>query len=78
MPVDGKFLILTNWKAKNFKLMECPLDKTEKENWMEVIPHRADVLLESAEEFKDYTVLSERKNGLTEFLLQLVARYEPR
>lgn len=66
MPVDGKFLILTNWKAKNFRLMECPLDKTEKENWKEVIPHRTDVLLESAEEFKDYTVLSERKNGLTE------------
>ncbi|MCX2573701.1 S9 family peptidase [Pedobacter sandarakinus] len=66
MPVDGKFLILTNWKAKNFRLMECPLDKTEKENWKEVIEHRSDVLLESVEEFKDYTVLSERKNGLTE------------
>ncbi|WP_412466709.1 S9 family peptidase [Pedobacter sp. KLB.chiD] len=66
MPVDDKFLILTNWNAKNFRLMECPLDKTEKENWKEVIPHRTDVLLESVEEFKDYTVLSERKNGLTE------------
>jgi oligopeptidase B len=66
MPIDGKFLILTNWNAKNFRLMECPLDKTEKENWKEVIPHRADVLLESVEEFKDFTVLSERKNGLTE------------
>lgn len=66
MPVDGKFLILTNWNAKNFRLMECPLDKTEKENWKEVIPHRSDVLLESVEEFKDFTVLSERKNGLTE------------
>ena len=66
MPVDGKFLILTNWNAKNFRLMECPLDKTEKENWKEVIPHRSDVLLEGAEVFKDYTVLSERKNGLTE------------
>ena len=66
MPVDDKFLILTNWNAKNFRLMECPLDKTAKENWKEVIPHRADVLLEGADEFKDYTVLTERKNGLTE------------
>ncbi|MGM9476450.1 S9 family peptidase [Pedobacter sp. GSP4] len=66
MAVDDKFLILTNWNAKNFRLMECPLDKTDKENWKEVIAHRADVLLEGAEEFKDYTVLSERKNGLTE------------
>ncbi|MFD2585007.1 S9 family peptidase [Pedobacter vanadiisoli] len=66
MPVDGRFLILTNWNAKNFRLMQCPLDKTEKENWKEVVPHRANVLLESVEEFKDYTILSERKNGLTE------------
>lgn len=65
-PVDGKFLIRTNWNAKNFRLMECPLDKTAKENWKEVIPNRTDVLLENVEEFKDYTVLAERKNGLNE------------
>lgn len=66
LPVDNKFYIITNWKAKNFRLMECPLDKTEKENWKEVIPNRNDVLLESGEEFKDFLVLSERKNGLRE------------
>ncbi|WP_243718036.1 S9 family peptidase [Pedobacter changchengzhani] len=66
LPVDDKFYIVTNWDAKNFRLMECPLDKTGKENWKEVIPNRTDVLLEHAEEFKDYIVLSERKNGLSE------------
>jgi len=66
LPVDDKFYIVTNWNAKNFRLMECPLDKTEKENWKEVIPNRKDVLLEYGDEFKDYLVLSERKNGLTE------------
>ena len=66
MPVDDKFYITTNWNAKNFRLMECPLDKTSKENWKEVIPNRKDVLLEYGDEFKDYVVLSERKNGLTE------------
>ncbi|WP_316799120.1 S9 family peptidase [Pedobacter frigidisoli] len=66
LPVDDKFYIITNWNAKNFRLMECPLDKTEKENWKEVIPNRKDVLLEYGDEFKDHLVLSERKNGLTE------------
>ena len=66
IPVEGKFLIKTNWNAKNFRLMECPLDQTEKANWKEVIPNRPDVLLESVEEFKNYVVLSERKNGLAE------------
>lgn len=69
-PLDDKFLILTNWNAKNFRLMECPLDKTSKENWKEVIPHRKDVLIENVEEFKDYIVLSERKNGLTDLRVQ--------
>lgn len=64
IPLEDKFLILTNWKAQNFRLMECPLDKTGKENWKEVIPHRKDVLLEGVEEFKDFVVIAERKNGL--------------
>lgn len=66
LPVDGKFYITTNWNAKNFRLMECPLNNTSKENWKEVIPNRNEVLLESGEEFKDFLVLSERKNGLRE------------
>ncbi|MFN8256308.1 MAG: S9 family peptidase [Bacteroidales bacterium] len=66
-PLDNKFLVLTNKdKAENFKLMECPLTKTTKENWKEYIGHRNDVLLENVEEFKDYIVVSERKNGLVQ------------
>lgn len=61
-----KFYITTNWEAKNFRLMECPLDKTTKENWKEVIPHRADVLFEGIEIFKDFYVASERQNGLNQ------------
>ena len=61
-----KFYITTNLDAKNFRLMQCPLDKTTKENWTEVIPHRTDVLLEGIEIFKDYLVVDERKNGLTQ------------
>jgi oligopeptidase B len=63
--LDNKFLIRTNKDdAKNFKLMECPLDKTEAKNWKEILPNRADVLLQGVEEFKDFIVINERKNGL--------------
>lgn len=62
---DDRFYIVTNLDAKNFRLMSCPLDATGKENWEEVIPHREDVLLEDMEIFKDYLVLSERKDGIT-------------
>ena len=59
-----KFYIRTNLEAKNFKLMETPVNKTTKENWQEVIPHRKDVLLESFEIFKNFLVVQENKNAL--------------
>ena len=66
IPLDDKFLILTNWNAKNFRLMECPLIKTGKENWKDLIPHRSGVLLSGVEEFKNFMVLSEREKGLVQ------------
>lgn len=61
-----KFYIATNYEAKNFRLMETPVSAPGKENWKELIPHRADVLLEGIEIFKEYLVVQERKNGLNE------------
>jgi oligopeptidase B len=63
---EDHFYIQTNLDAKNFRLMKCPVGSTTKENWEEVIPHRDDVLLEGIEIFKDFLVVEERKNGLTE------------
>jgi oligopeptidase B len=59
------FYIITNLDAINFRLMKTPVDKTEKENWEEVIAHRTDVFLEGIEIFKKYLVVDERKEGLT-------------
>lgn len=61
-----KFYIRTNLGARNFRLMVTPEKATEKANWTEVIPHRDDVLLEDMEIFRDFLVLSERKNGITQ------------
>lgn len=69
-PLEDKFLILTNWNAINFRLMECPKDQTAIENWKEVIPHRSEVLLEGVEEFKDFLVISERKEGLAQLRIR--------
>ncbi len=59
------FYLLTNKDgATNFKLMKTPVNKTTKENWTDVIPHREDTLLEDFSIFKEYLVLEERTNGL--------------
>jgi len=59
-----KFYIRTNYKAKNFRLMATPVNRTTKGNWKELIPHRDDVLLQGFEVFKDFLVVNERINGL--------------
>ncbi len=59
-----KFYIRTNDNALNFKLVETSITKTSKENWKDVIPHRADVLLKGIDIFKDYLVLAEQSEGL--------------
>ena len=69
-PLDNKFIILTNWNAKNFRLMECGLNETGSETWKELIPNREDVLLSNVEEFKNFFVISERKNGLAEMRIK--------
>lgn len=61
-----KWYILTNREAMNFRVMETPLNKTSQENWVEVIPHREDVLLSDMEVFENYFVISERSNALTQ------------
>lgn len=61
------FYVLTNKdEATNFKLMKVAEGNTKAENWKDFIPHRAEVLLEGVDIFKDYYVVSERKNGLNE------------
>ncbi len=62
---EDSFYILTNKDdATNFKVMKTPEDKTSKENWVDLIPHREEVLLEGIDIFKDYLVVSERFDGL--------------
>ncbi|KUJ60591.1 protease 2 [Flavobacteriaceae bacterium CRH] len=62
---EDSFYILTNKdKATNFKLMKTPENKTGKKNWVDLIPHREDVLLEDIEIFKNFLVVEERSNGL--------------
>ncbi|WNM18271.1 S9 family peptidase [Flavobacterium capsici] len=64
---EDHFYIVTNKdKATNFKLMKTPETSTSKENWVDLIPHREQVLLEAIDIFKDYLVVSERFNGLNQ------------
>ena len=68
---ENFFYIQTNADAAtNFKIMKTPETATTKAHWTEVIPHRKEVLLEDMSLFKDYMVLEERINGLTQIRIK--------
>lgn len=67
---EDRFYILTNWKAKNFRLMEAPLGKTAKENWKEIVPHREDAYLTDLVVFRKHLVLTERREGLNHIVIR--------
>lgn len=59
-----RFLIVTNHRAQNFKLVETPVASPAQANWRELIPHRADVLLDDIDAFRNHLALYERAGGL--------------
>ena len=62
---EDMFYISTNAdNSTNFKLVKVPVASLNKKNWIDVLPHREDVLLEGVELFRDFMVVSERINGL--------------
>lgn len=68
---ENDFYLLTNKdSATNFKLMKTPINSSGKENWIDVIPHRKDTLLEDFSIFKDYLILEERNNGLNKIRIK--------
>ncbi|HZC66557.1 MAG TPA: S9 family peptidase [Candidatus Dormibacteraeota bacterium] len=58
------FYIRTNDTGRNFRLVKAPVSDPKAANWKEVLPQRADVMLDDVDFFKNYYVLSEREGGL--------------
>ncbi|PKP08968.1 MAG: oligopeptidase B [Bacteroidetes bacterium HGW-Bacteroidetes-4] len=59
-----KFYIRTSLEAENFRLMETSIKNHHVENWVEVLPHNPDVLMQSIEIFENFLVVEERFDAL--------------
>jgi oligopeptidase B len=66
-PHGELFYIRTNDQGRNFRLVSAPSADPRRENWKEVVPHRADVMLEGIELFRNHLVLGELAQGLPRF-----------
>jgi len=58
------FYIRVNDTGRNFRLVKAPVSDPRRKNWQEVVPQRANVMVDDTDFFKNYYVLYERENGL--------------
>ncbi len=58
------FYLRINDTGRNYRVVKAPVSNPAKENWTEVVPHQASVMLEGMQFFKNFYVLQERENGL--------------
>lgn len=69
---DGEtiFYVVTNSKAKNFRVMTAPLTHTDKTHWKEILPHRTDAYVTDLTVFKNHLVITERREGLNHLVIR--------
>ena len=64
--LGSRWVIRTNWNARNFKLMEVGDDAREdRSQWRDLIAHDAGVFIGNFELFDDFMAVGERSGGLT-------------
>ena len=61
---NGKFYIVTNKNAENFKIVRAPLKDPSEKNWKDFVAHDPAIKIDGIDFFKDYAVVSEVQNGL--------------
>lgn len=67
---EGQFYIRINDKGQEFRLVRTPETALGESNWVEILPNRPGIPLESAGLFRDYLVVTERHVGLERLRIQ--------
>ncbi|MBA3541078.1 MAG: S9 family peptidase, partial [Deltaproteobacteria bacterium] len=63
--LGDRFVMRTNHDAKNFRIVEVPVGREEdRAAWIDIIPHRADTLVEDVALYDRFLAASVRRGGL--------------
>lgn len=62
---NNRFLILTNAdEATDFKIVETPIDKPDRKNWRDLVPHQAGTMVRTVEAYQDWVMWFVVENAL--------------
>jgi oligopeptidase B len=69
--LGDRLLIRSNWRAKNFRIVEVPLaHAADRSAWRDVIAHRADAFVDGFDTFDTHLAVAERSGGLRRIRLK--------
>jgi oligopeptidase B len=62
---NGRWIVRTNWKAKNFRIVEVkPGDEAKRDKWIDIIAHREDAFVDAFDVSKKFLAIEEHSGGL--------------
>jgi oligopeptidase B len=74
---SDRFFILTNaGGAEDFRIVTAPVDAPGRENWQDLVPHKAGRLILHHTVFRDFLVRLERENSLPRIVVRHLASGE--
>nr|ACN58773.1 protease II [uncultured bacterium BLR8] len=69
--LGNSWIIRTNWKAKNFRVVAAAQDSpADREAWRDLIAHRDDAFIDACDVFRDFVAVEEHSNGLANVRIQ--------
>ena len=64
------FIVRTNWRAKNFRLMRVPIGQEGvRAGWRDIVAHRDDTFIEDFDVFNGFLAVSVRSGGLAKIFI---------
>ncbi len=77
--LDGRWIIRTNWRAKNFRLMEAKVgEEDDRSAWRELLAGRDDAFINDFDVFRDFIAVDEHTNGLRKIRIRPLSGGEDR
>jgi oligopeptidase B len=69
--LSGKWIIRTNWQAKNFRIVEATdKDVSNRALWRDVVAHREQAFIDDFDVFRDFLAVEEHSGGLANVRIQ--------
>ena len=68
---NGRWIVRTNWQAKNFRIVEVPHGaEGDRTKWKDIVAHRDDAFVDAYDVSRNFLSIEEHSGGLRKLRLR--------